>query len=167
MCAPSPLPRSNDGVLIRYSSKAHSMHTHPARVRCAAGKAASVTVECDAATETLASAWAKLAAKQGTPYMDQMTVTNANGSASTSTNANANANGPNRHQHPPTHHLQDHSLVMLSARPGVKAAKGFFESIMYRKFIKLKEQGCVPFPLIRLAHLTTALASSLSLSLDE
>merc|ERR1712100_762534 len=37
--------------------------------------------------------------------------------------------------------LQDHSLVMLSARPGVKAAKGFFESMMYRKFIKLKEQG--------------------------
>jgi len=30
---------------------------------------------------------------------------------------------------------------MLSARPGVKAAKGFFESIMYRKFIKLKQQG--------------------------
>jgi len=30
---------------------------------------------------------------------------------------------------------------MLSARPGVKAAKGFFESMMYRKFIHLKEKG--------------------------
>ena len=35
----------------------------------------------------------------------------------------------------------DHSLVLLSARPKVKAAKGFFESIMYRKFTKLFQSG--------------------------
>ena len=51
----------------------------------------------------------------------------------------------------------DHSLVLLSARPKVKAAKGFFESIMYRKFSKLYQSG-------QISSMPTLLPGSFSVS---
>ena len=99
---------------------------NPPRVLCSTviREHSKVSMECEA-SETIARAWKRLAGKAGRPVYD-MTVSIDSGDQSKTAQMA---------------HLQDHSLVMLSARPSVSAAKGFFESMMYRKFIKLKEKG--------------------------
>ena len=137
---PSPggsLNSSRQDVLMRYSRTPQRDHRQPGRrYECQEEPASGgnlvrssafgqPTVECDG-DETLESAFKKLSSKAGRP------VASMHVSPAGALGGNGAADGSS---------LQDHSLVMLSARPGVKAAKGFFESMMYRKFIKLKEQG--------------------------
>ena len=117
---------SRTDVLTRYSSTPNLGNELVQRVTCSASleehSAITVSAECEIG-ETIAEAWVKLANKGGR-LVKRMTV-------------NFGAQGDEGD----IPGLEDHTLVMLSARPGVKAAKGFFESIMYRKFVKLKEQG--------------------------
>jgi hypothetical protein len=125
----SPLPdndmNSNANVLSRYSGNSSTSLVEKSKVKvtCSAHlqEHSMVAADCEV-SESIAQAWQVLANKCGRPIYN-MNISFGNITKSEEAN------------------LQDHSLVMLSARPGVKAAKGFFESIMYRKFVKLKEKG--------------------------
>ena len=109
-----------------------------------------VAAECQL-SDSIAEAWRKLSARAGKPIMD-MSVQfgrspDPQGQGQAHAHSHARAQG-----HDGTGgglvssealdgRLVEHNLVMLSARPRVKAARGFFENLMYKKFQKMQRKG--------------------------